>query len=151
MLGGFRNIEGVDLTARGLNPAVVPVNQLGVPTYDELVLVANEDRLDDDPEAIQLFIGALERGTDAAQRDPKAATDAILEAGDGLDPKLTAAEVERTLPLLDDPGSKHPYGYMDPGEWEEFAGFFADAGLIESRPTAGELLSNEHLPGRVPG
>ena len=41
MLGGFRNVEGVDLRVRGKDPVVTPVDQLGVPTYDELVLVAN--------------------------------------------------------------------------------------------------------------
>ena len=38
MLGGFRNVEGVDLRLRGKAPVVTPVDQLGVPTYDELVL-----------------------------------------------------------------------------------------------------------------
>src|SRR5436309_2727200 len=32
ILGGFRNIEGVDLRLRGLDPRIVPVDQLGVPT-----------------------------------------------------------------------------------------------------------------------
>jgi len=149
MLGGFLNVEGVDLAQRGTNPTVQPVDELGVPTYDELVLVANEDRLEEDPKAIELFLEALARGTEAAQDDPRAATRAILAAGDGLDPKLTAAEVKRTLPLLTERGSKHEYGYMDPAEWERFAGFFADAGLIETRPTADELLTNDHLPGKV--
>ena len=40
MLGGFSNVEGVDLRLRGKNPVVTPVDQLGVPTYDELVFVA---------------------------------------------------------------------------------------------------------------
>ena len=40
MLGGFLNVEGVDLDERGLDPRVVPVDELGIPTYDELVLVA---------------------------------------------------------------------------------------------------------------
>ena len=35
MLGGFRNIEGVSLEERGENPRVVPVDKLGIPTYDE--------------------------------------------------------------------------------------------------------------------
>ena len=35
-------------SARGDNPAVVPVDQLGVPTYDELVLVAERSRVEDD-------------------------------------------------------------------------------------------------------
>ena len=150
MLGGFLNVEGVDLTERGADPTVFPVDRLGIPTYDELVLVANTDTIADDPEPIRLFIGALERGTTAAVRDPAASTQAILDAGKGLDPKLTRAEIERTLPLLlEHPGGK-PYGYMDPQEWERFAGFFADRGLIETRPTANDLLTNSELPGQVP-
>jgi putative hydroxymethylpyrimidine transport system substrate-binding protein len=149
MLGGFLNVEGVDLELRGRDPVVVPVDRLGIPTYDELVVVANSDRLADDPEPIRLFIAALEHGTRIAARDPAGATETILEAGDGLDPKLTRAEIERTLPLLL-PEGDHPYGYMSPGEWERLAGFFADRGLIHTRPNAAELLTNQYLPGRIP-
>jgi putative hydroxymethylpyrimidine transport system substrate-binding protein len=150
MLGGFLNVEGIDLELRGRDPAVMPVDRLGIPTYDELVLVANSDRLAEDPEPIRLFIAALEHGTRVAARDPAGATETILEAGDGLDPRLTRAEIQRTLPLLLPEDSDHPYGYMDPKQWERFAGFFADNGLIGSRPSAGELLTNEYLPGQIP-
>jgi putative hydroxymethylpyrimidine transport system substrate-binding protein len=150
ILGGFRNVEGVDLEERGKNPRVVPVDELGVSTYDELVLVANEDTVENDPESIRLFIAALERGTQTAVDDPAAASDAVLAAGEGLDPKLTKAEIDATLPLLLPDTGNHPYGYMDPREWEEFAGFFADRGLIERRPTADDLLTNELLPREIP-
>ena len=150
MLGGFLNVEGVDLAERGRDPVVRPVDTLGVPTYDELVLVANTDELADDPEPVRLFIAALERGTRDAVRDAAGATETILEAGDGLDPRLTRAEIDRTLPLLLSEGDGRPYGYMDPRAWERFAGFFADRGLISSRPSAAELLSNDYLPGEIP-
>jgi hypothetical protein len=39
---------------------------------------------------------------------------------------------------------------MDPGEWEEFAGFMADQGLIEELPDVSELQTNELLPGEIP-
>jgi putative hydroxymethylpyrimidine transport system substrate-binding protein len=147
MLGGFLNVEGVDLAERGKHPRVVPVDRLGIPTYDELVLVASSDRLEEDPEAIRLFIAALERGTEAAANDPAAATAAILRAGQGLDPKLTRAEIDRTLPLLEARPGK-AYGYMEPAAWERFAAFFAERGLISDRPAADELLTNDLLPGR---
>ncbi len=149
MLGGFLNVEGVDLAERGRDPRVVPVDRLGIPAYDELVLVASSDRLADDPQPIRLFIAALARGTEAAVADPAGATAALLRAGNGLDPKLTRAEVARTLPLLAQRGSEE-FGYMDPREWERFAAFFAERGLISDRPSADELLTNELLPGRIP-
>jgi putative hydroxymethylpyrimidine transport system substrate-binding protein len=150
MLGGFLNVEGVDLRERGENPRVVPVDRLGIPTYDELVIVADRDRVEDDPEAIRLFIAALERGTRAAVDDPAGATQAILDAGDGLEPKLTRAEVDETLPLLLPEKQSQPYGYMSPREWEAFAGFFADNGLISTRPGASDMLTNALLPGQIP-
>jgi putative hydroxymethylpyrimidine transport system substrate-binding protein len=150
MLGGYSNVEGVDLRERGKQPVVTPVDELGVPTYDELVLVANRKKLEEDPEKYRLFIAALERGTDAAVAQPKAATKAILEANSGLEPKLTEAEMTATLPLLGARVEGQPFGYMDPAEWETFVGWMRDNGLIESLPTAAELLSNAYLLGEIP-
>jgi putative hydroxymethylpyrimidine transport system substrate-binding protein len=155
MLGGFRNVEGVDLRLRGKNPVVTPVDELGVPTYDELVLVAKRKRLEEDPESIRLFLSALARGTAAAIASPNATTKALLEANSGLDPKLTRAEVAATLPLLaadGDTGSSgsRPYGYMAPGEWARFIAWMRDNGLISSLPPTSEVLTNEYLPGGVP-
>jgi putative hydroxymethylpyrimidine transport system substrate-binding protein len=146
MLGGFLNVEGVDLKLRGKDPTVIPVNKVGIPTYDELVLVANSDTLDDKSEEIRLFLDALERGTKAAVADPAGATKAILAAGKGLDPKITGAEVRKTLPLLMPKDTKHPYGYMDPSQWKRFAQFFADHGVIQALPSTDDVLTNDLLP-----
>jgi putative hydroxymethylpyrimidine transport system substrate-binding protein len=146
MIGGFLNVEGVDLQRRGEDPTVIPVDKLGIPTYDELVLVANSDTLDSNSDDIRLFLDALERGTKAAVDDPAGATKAILEAGKGLDPKITRAEVDKTLPLLLPKGTGHPYGYMDPNEWDKFAHFFADHGVIEALPSVDDVLTNDLLP-----
>jgi putative hydroxymethylpyrimidine transport system substrate-binding protein len=150
MLGGFSNVEGVDLRLRGLDPVVTPVDQLGVPTYDELVLVARREQLREDPDAIRLFIAALARGTRTAVENPKAAANALLEANPDLDPKLTRAELKATLPLLDPGRSKRPYGYMSPSQWEDFIGWMRDNELISSLPATADVLSNAYLPGEIP-
>jgi putative hydroxymethylpyrimidine transport system substrate-binding protein len=146
MLGGFRNVEGVDLGLRGLNPRVVPVDELGVPTYDELVLVANGSAVEDDPGRIRDFISALAEGTAYAVAHPQEASNFILDAGKGLDPTLTRAEIDATLPLLaPEPGG--PYGFMDEAEWRVFAEWMADQGLLaEGAPEPGEVLTNDLLP-----
>jgi putative hydroxymethylpyrimidine transport system substrate-binding protein len=150
MLGGFSNVEGVDLRLRGKEPVVTPVDRLGVPTYDELVLVARRERLEEDPQAIRLFLAALARGTAAAAANPKATTEALLEANPGLDPKLTRAEVAATLPLLDPPRRGRPYAYMDPAQWREFTGWMRDNELVSSLPPTAAVLSNAYLPGAIP-
>lgn len=150
MLGGYSNVEGVDLRMRGKDPVVTPVDQLGVPTYNELVFVANRGALAADPEKFRLFIAALQRGTEAAVTQPGAATKAVLEANNDLDPKLTEAEVKATLPLLGARVEGQPYGYMDPDEWRTFSGWMRDNGLIDSLPEPSELLSNDYLAGEIP-
>ena len=146
MLGGFRNVEGVDLSLRGLNPRVVPVDELGVPTYDELVLVANESAIEEDPDRIRGFISALAEGTAYAVSHPQEASNFILDAGSGLDPALTRAEIDATLPLLEpEPGK--PYGFMDEAEWSAFAEWMSDQDLLaEGAPEPGDVLTNELLP-----
>jgi putative hydroxymethylpyrimidine transport system substrate-binding protein len=144
MLGGFSNVEGVDLRLRGKDPVVTPVDELGVPTYDELVLVARRDRLEEDPQAIRLFLGALARGTAAAVKSPGAATEAVLAANKDLDPKLTRAEVDATLPLLSKSGK------LDEAAWRTFIAWMSENELIASRPAPAEVLSNKYLAGEIP-
>jgi putative hydroxymethylpyrimidine transport system substrate-binding protein len=45
-LGAFWNYEGQDLKLRGKRPRIIRIDEAGVPTYNELVLVANEDALE---------------------------------------------------------------------------------------------------------
>jgi putative hydroxymethylpyrimidine transport system substrate-binding protein len=149
-LGLFWNVEGVELRQRGDDPTVVPVDELGIPTYDELVLVASAERVSEDSEAIRLFLAALERGTRGAAENPSAATQALLDANEDLDPRLTRAQVEETLPVLLPREGGDPYAFMNPERWREFAGFMVDEGLLGSLPAIDEVLTNELLPGRIP-
>jgi putative hydroxymethylpyrimidine transport system substrate-binding protein len=144
MLGGFSNVEGVDLRLRGKGPVVTPVDRLGVPTYDELVLVANRQRLEEDPEPYRLFLAALARGTAAAVKSPDATVDALLEANSDLDPKLTRAEVDATLPVLSENGK------MNTPEWADFIAWMRENALIASEPVPSQVLSDDYLPGKIP-
>jgi putative hydroxymethylpyrimidine transport system substrate-binding protein len=150
MLGGYSNVEGVDLRERGLDPVITPVEELGVPTYDELVFVARRSTLEAEGQKIRLFISALKRGTEAAVAKPKAASEAILAANTSLEPKLTEAEIAATLPLLGNTPAGKPYGFMNPEEWEAFGGWMRDEELISTMPKPAELLSNDYLVDEIP-
>jgi putative hydroxymethylpyrimidine transport system substrate-binding protein len=146
ILGGFWNYEGVDLRQRGKRPRIIRIERAGVPTYDELVLVANADALDRDGPKIRAFIGALSRGARAVRRDPNRAVQGLLRTNRDLDPKLQRASVKVTLPLFLPPDGK-PYGYQDPAAWQAFAAWMRENKLITRIPDAKGAFTNELLPG----
>ncbi|MBK5110221.1 MAG: ABC transporter substrate-binding protein [Thermoleophilia bacterium] len=146
-LGPFWNIEGVDLKLSGFKPVVNPVDRLGVPSYDELVLVARGARLEEDPDPIRLFIAALARGTADAVAHPNAATETILAANKALKPEVTRAQTKVTLPLLARHDKSKPYGYMNTAKWQTFINWMVDNELLESPARAVDSLTNQYLPG----
>lgn len=147
-LGPFWNIEGVNLKLNRKRPVINPVNRLGVPSYDELVLIANRERLEEDPESICLFLGALSRATAEAERRPNLATDLVLSANPALEPRQTAAQMRVTLPLLAATNSAEPFGYLNSVKWQTFIDWMVDNELLESRLSAVAAIDNDFLPGR---
>jgi len=133
VLGVSRNLEGVELEACGVEPVVVPLRELGIPPYEELVVVGRRDRRAQDPELFHSFMAALARGTAAAAADPRAAAEAIssyraeLGAGHPQEPALVEAKVKATLPLLSRSGS------LGPARAARFARWMHDQGLIQRR------------------
>jgi putative hydroxymethylpyrimidine transport system substrate-binding protein len=145
-LGAFWNYEGVDLRLRGKNPQIIRLEQAGIPTYDELVFVANADKQD---VRIKRFMAALEQGVEDLQKDPDGALEGLLDANPDLDPELQRASLKATLPLFGPPRDR-PYGWQDPKEWNEFAQWMRDNQLLENLIDAKGAFTNEYLPGEVP-
>jgi putative hydroxymethylpyrimidine transport system substrate-binding protein len=149
VLGAFWNYEGTQLRQDDRRPRIIRVEDAGVPAYDELVIVANEDRLEDDPELVRRFLAALGRGTRDLERDPGAALDALLGANPELDRELQREVIDVTRPLFQPPDDR-PYGYHDPAQWERFAAWMGDNGLLAEEPDPGAAFTNELLPGSGP-
>jgi putative hydroxymethylpyrimidine transport system substrate-binding protein len=145
-LGGYWNYEGLQLRLAGRKPRIVPVDKAGVPTYDELVFVANEDALDRDKDKIRAFIGAVSRGARALRGDPTGEIQGLLKANPDLDPKLQKASVTETLPAFFPPAGK-PFGYQDPAAWDEFTSWMRENHLLTKVPSAKGAFTNELLPG----
>jgi len=153
-LGAFWNVCAVEQPHRAWHTpplprrdlTITPVDKLGVPDYDELVLVANTDTLDDKRDDLRLFIGALAKGAREARRDPRGAASALLDANPDLKPKTTRESVRVTLPALF-PGSGRAWGYLDPAQWRTYGAWMQDKQLLEQAPNTSEALTNELLPG----
>src|SRR5205823_9750196 len=56
VLGAYWNYEAVQLREKGRSPRVIRIEQAGVPSYDELVVVATEREIRDHPGLVRRFL-----------------------------------------------------------------------------------------------
>jgi putative hydroxymethylpyrimidine transport system substrate-binding protein len=146
VLGAFWNYEGTELRLKGRMPRIIRVDKAGVPTYDELVLVARESSLGRERDKIHDFIGALGRATRQLSRDPGRGIRGLLQANRDLDPRLQRAAVKVTLPLFL-PARGKPFGFQDPRRWQEFTAWMRENKILRKIPDASGAFTNEFLPG----
>jgi putative hydroxymethylpyrimidine transport system substrate-binding protein len=147
-LGAYWNVEGVQHRRAGKRPRIIRMEQVGVPTYDELVLVARKDTLANRGDDVRAFVQALARGYAAAKADPRAATDALVKAAPDLDKGFALASVKASLPAFFPPAGK-PWGWQDPAAWNAYGDWMFQHDLLGIRPNAGATaLTNEFLAGQ---
>ena len=149
-LGAFWNYEGVDLKRRGRKPRIIRVDDAGVPTYNELVLVANADALERDGGTIRAFIGALSRGVRDLRDDPDAALDGLLEANPRPRPRAPARGARRPPCRCSRRRAASRSPGRTPEQWDAFAAWMKDNRLLEGPPDARAAFTNELLPGAGP-
>jgi len=147
VLGVYRNVEGIQLEQRGLHPTIIPVDRAGVPSYDELVLVANKTRLHNDPHyrlRVKRLVGAFLTGTADARNHPSKAL-AIMKKVTASDPRFLARAVPATLRLLAGPRGT---GCLDVHAWQRFGNWMHATGLLKKPITAASVVAPSFLPSR---
>jgi putative hydroxymethylpyrimidine transport system substrate-binding protein len=147
VLGMFWNVEGVQLTRQHRKPTILRMEQIGVPTYNELVIVARAQDVRTRGPLLRRFMRALARGHQRLRADVNAGVDPLVKANPDLDRKLQAAQVRATLPVFFPDDRKRPFGFQDPVQWRRYATWMSDNGLIPSTDTSQRAFTNEFLPG----
>jgi putative hydroxymethylpyrimidine transport system substrate-binding protein len=145
-LGAFWNIEGIELARRGKHPSIIRMDQAGVPTYNELVLVARQSDLKRGG-VLRRFLRALGQGYDYARKNPAGATKDLVAANPDLNEATSLAQVKASLPVFFPPKGK-PFGYADPVAWASYGLWMKRNALVTRSPNAQNALTNEFLPGR---
>jgi putative hydroxymethylpyrimidine transport system substrate-binding protein len=148
-LGGFWNYEAIQLELMHKHPVVIPVDQAGVPSYNELVLVVREDEARTRGQDLRAFMQALTRGEQAVRANPVAAAALLVKANPSLEPKLQLESIRKTLPAARPADSSKPFGWQSPPAWASFGSWMLAHGLLQRNPN-GALppFTNEFLPGQ---
>ena len=149
-LGAFWNVEGVQLRRAASAPArSSAVDQAGVPTYDELVLVGARARCARRRRCCAASCGAR-RGPRGARNGPAGRRRRAGRRTPDLDrATLTQASVKATLPAFF-PADKRASrsAAQDLRAWSALRALDASTtSCCEAPPTSGRSATNEFLPG----
>lgn len=150
---GYWNVEGVQLKQAKRPATVIPVDEAGSPTYDELVIIAKEDNLKDTrrTEIYRRFLAGLEVGTKNAVADPKRALISLAKNHKDIeeDADFYEASLKVTLPILAQTNiGENPFGWQEPTTWATYGKWMKDNGeLTVSGVNYTDAITNDFLPG----
>ncbi|ELQ6281082.1 ABC transporter substrate-binding protein, partial [Serratia marcescens] len=95
VIGGYRNIEALELKLQGKTPVVFNVEDYGVPAYDELIIVAHRDAVNEPK--IRKFLAALKQGSDYLHAHPQDTWLAFAKAHPELNTELNKQAWQASL------------------------------------------------------
>ena len=149
-LGAYWNYEAIQLRQAGKRPNVIHVEDAGVPTYDELVVVVRENEIANQNGELRRFVQALGRGYQAVRADPQAGVDALVRANPSLTTKLQLASVTATLPSFFPAAANLPWGWQDQKRWNAFGEWMLHQHLIKNAATITDASTNQLLACQGP-
>ena len=148
IIGGYRNVEAIQIGQEmGQKPSVFPASALGVPSYAELVLVANRNRLASDKayaNAVRRFVKSLVAGTNGALKDPSGTTQ-IMEQVSQYKVDFLKVSVPYTTTLLKPPAGTKT-GCINVANWQSFGNWMKQNKLIHITPNASLIATDKYMP-----
>jgi putative hydroxymethylpyrimidine transport system substrate-binding protein len=127
VIGAFRNFELNQLALEGQPGRAFYPEEEGVPVYDELIFIANRDKLDDP--RLGRFMDAVERGALYLVNHPEDAFALFVQGRPELDDELNRRAWADTLPRF----ALSPSA-LDSARYARFAAFLEQQGLIKPPP-----------------
>ena len=123
VIGAFRNFELNQMDIENVPGRCIYIEEEGVPAYDELIYVANPDRMDKD--MLARFMRATELATQYIINNPEESWEIFAATSKELQNELNRRAWRDTLPRF----ALRPAAF-DAGRYLAFQDFLTEAGLI---------------------
>ena len=135
IFGGSRNTEARLLESHRLHPVVTPVTKLGVPAYDELVMITRRNLYEEDPAKFESLVQATTDGNGEVAERPGIAAKAVREERGRERPLPTIqAGVEELAPQLSRTGE------IDRAKMRRLIGWMYAEGMIRRKWPVSQLI-----------
>jgi len=125
VIGAYRNFELNQMDIEGRPGTCFYIEEEGVPSYDELIYVANPETMDAD--MVARFLAATEKATQFIVNNPEESWEIFSGTAPELQDELNARAWVDTLPRF----ALRPAGF-DAGRYSRFETFLFETGLIPS-------------------
>ena len=125
VIGAYRNFELNQMDIEGEPGTCFYIEEEGVPSYDELIYVANPDTMDADK--VARFLRATELATQYIVNNPVKSWEIFAGTSTELQDELNKRAWVDTLPRF----ALRPAGF-DHGRYARFEAFLKDSGMIDS-------------------
>ena len=125
VIGAYRNFELNQMDIEGVAGRCFYIEEEGIPSYDELIYVANPDTMDADK--VARFLAATEKAIQYIVNNPKKSWEIFAATSSELQDELNSRAWVDTLPRF----ALRPAGF-DAGRYSRFEEFLKSSGMIDS-------------------
>ncbi|MDO6789201.1 ABC transporter substrate-binding protein [Cobetia marina] len=139
--GAFRNFELAQMAQEGVKGRAFYIEEEGVPTYDELIFVANSDSYSRKHEQYAAFLSAVGEATAWMINHPDKGWKLFRESDPALDTALNKKAWYATLPRF----ALRPAA-LDAGRYRDFENFLYERGMIKQRQSLDHLAIDVNAP-----
>lgn len=142
-IGCLVNHEVPQMEKEGFEVNYFMVNEYGVPNYYEAVFVANNSMIEGEPEILEAFLRASEKGFRDFQSDPEGSLRILLdnqnEENFPLDSDVEMQSVNTLLPLMEN----EAFTFLEMSEevWQENIDWMFESGLIKEAPEVSDVMT----------
>jgi putative hydroxymethylpyrimidine transport system substrate-binding protein len=145
IVGAYWVHESISAENQGFPVNIMRMEEWGIPDFYEIVMVASEDMVNDDPDLAQRFMRATMRGYREAVANPQAAIDILAQAAPEIDEAIERPGVDLLSPLWIE--GDLDFGLQTTDKWVEFADWMLEHGLLGSEVDADAAFTNQFVEG----
>jgi len=144
IIGAYWVHESILAEQQGEPVTALRVEELGVPDYYELLLVASDELVDDRPEVVDGFMRALAKGYADAEADPERAVDELVAAYPETAEGVEREGIELIIPYWTDDGAV-AWGTQTEERWTSYADWLREHDILTEDVDVSEAWTNEFV------
>jgi len=143
IIGAYWVHESISATNQGYALNIMKMEENGVPDYYELVIVASESTISENPDVVQKFVNGVMKGYKDAMDDPLDAVALLKELKPETDLEIENPGVKLLAPLWSTENGV--FGWQENDIWEEFAQWMVESGRLSDASGSSEAFTNQFV------